>query len=101
MLLIIRLIIHTIRQSPSRADQIDDASNVSRPDPTEPTRSTQSTRLRIWRLGVRILRGAPFGFHRCHGEARAGGAVRGGSRGGRSHREVWVGCMVWSTTASR
>ena len=30
--LIIRLIIHTIRRDPSGSDQIDDPSNVSRPD---------------------------------------------------------------------
>jgi hypothetical protein len=30
--LIIRLIIQTIRQDPSGSDQIDEASNVSRPD---------------------------------------------------------------------
>jgi hypothetical protein len=32
--LIIPLIIQTIRLDPSRSDQIDEASNVSRPDPT-------------------------------------------------------------------
>jgi hypothetical protein len=32
--LIIRLIIQTIRRDPSGSVQIDDASNVSRPDPT-------------------------------------------------------------------
>jgi hypothetical protein len=32
--LIIRLIIQTIRRDPSRSDQIDDASDVSRPDPS-------------------------------------------------------------------
>ena len=31
--LIIRLIIHTIRQDPTGSDQIDEASNLSRPDP--------------------------------------------------------------------
>ena len=52
--LIIRLIIQTIRRDRSGSVQIDEASNLSRPDRSEPTRSTQSTRLRIWRLG-RIL----------------------------------------------
>jgi hypothetical protein len=32
--LIIRLIIQTIRQDPSGSDQIDEASNLSRPDPS-------------------------------------------------------------------
>jgi len=32
--LIIRLIIQTIRRDPSGSNQIDDASNVSRPDPS-------------------------------------------------------------------
>jgi hypothetical protein len=32
--LIIRLIIQTIRRDPSRPDQIDEASEVSRPDPS-------------------------------------------------------------------
>jgi GNAT superfamily N-acetyltransferase len=40
-------------------------------------------------------------FLRCHGEARAPGGVRDGSGGDRSHSDAWVGCMVWSTTASR
>jgi hypothetical protein len=32
--LIIRLIIQTIRRDPSGSDQIDEASNLSRPDPS-------------------------------------------------------------------
>ena len=32
--LIIRLIIQTIRRDPSRSDQMDEAPNVSRPDPS-------------------------------------------------------------------
>ena len=32
--LIIRLIIHTIRRDRTRSDQIDEALNVSRPDPS-------------------------------------------------------------------
>jgi hypothetical protein len=34
--LIIRLIIQTIRRDPSGSDQIDEASNESRPDPSGP-----------------------------------------------------------------
>ena len=48
--LIIRLIIRTIRREPSGSVWIDEASNVSGPDPSGATRSTQSTRLGSGRL---------------------------------------------------
>jgi hypothetical protein len=49
--LIIRLIIQTIRRDPSRSDQIDDPSNLSRPDPSGADQidaEHQATDLAVW-----------------------------------------------------
>jgi hypothetical protein len=54
--LMIRLIIQTIRRDPSV--WTDGASNLSRPDPSGAVWIDAETRLRIWRLEVRIPRGA-------------------------------------------
>jgi hypothetical protein len=49
--LIIRLIIQTIRRDPTGSDQIDDASNLSRPDPSGADQidvEHQATDLAVW-----------------------------------------------------
>jgi hypothetical protein len=56
--LIIRLIIQTIRRDRSGSVWIDEASDVSRPDPTGADQIDVEHQVQIWRLGVRIPRGA-------------------------------------------
>jgi hypothetical protein len=56
--LIIRLIIHTILLYPSRAVWIDEASNVSRPDPSGANQIDAEHQATDLAVGVRIPRGA-------------------------------------------
>jgi hypothetical protein len=67
--LIIRLIIQTIQLDPSRPDQIDEASNVSRPDRSGADQIDAEYRATDLAVGVRIPRGAHH-----HREGRAFGA---------------------------
>ena len=59
--LIIRLIIQTIRQDRSGSDQIDDPSDVSRPDPSGAVQIDAEHQATDLAVGVRIPRGAPVG----------------------------------------
>jgi hypothetical protein len=54
-----RLIIQTIRRDPSRTIQVDEASNVSRPDPSGLDQIDAEHQATDLAVGVRIPRGAP------------------------------------------
>jgi hypothetical protein len=83
--LIIQLIIQTILLDPSGAVWTDDASNVSRLDPSG---------------AVQIDAEHPSRNRLVAGLRPASPAWPGlADRCGRSHNQAWVGCIVWSATA--
>src|SRR5215207_8546348 len=98
--LIIRLIIQTIRRDPAGADQIDEASNVSRPDRSGADQIDAEHQATDLAVGVRIPRGE---HHRVQGcsSSPAGARLTPGTgrrprlRGQRRQRRA--GNVGWTT----
>jgi hypothetical protein len=56
---VIPMVIQTIQLALPEPKGTDDTLHLTSLTPLDPTSQTLSTRLRIWRLGVRVPRGAP------------------------------------------